>query len=496
MILGIMQQMITLIIGLIVPRLFIATFGSETNGVISTIANIFSYLSIVEAGVGTAALQALYGTIGKNDNDGSNAILSAVNIYYKKAGLIYFIGVILLAVVYPFSITTKLSYGTIFGLVILSGMGGVLNFWFQAKYKLYLQAEGKNYIMSVMTIVVYLCSNFAKIVLILLGYNVIVVYVAYFTINIGQMLFVLIYIKKNYRWINVKVKPNLDAISQKTAVLVQQITWMICSNTDILVLTYVGKDLSAVSVYAVYLMVYDMIHRLFTNAFGSFHYLLGQRYNQDPKGYVSLHDTYETVSMAVSFGLYTTAYLLITPFLNIYTRGITDAHYVDTYLPLLFTVMHLLSAGREASSRVINFAKHFKQMQWRAILESVINIVVSIVLVMKLGIYGVLIGTIVAYCYRTNDIILYASKYLLNRTAWITYKRWIVNGSIFIGFMLLNRVVDLNVESFFWFLVEAIPVCVFTCGVYLVAICIYDRKEMVQIQKISRNILLKRNKNM
>lgn len=37
---GVIQQVLTLIFGLIVPRLFIQTFGSEMNGLLSSLGNI------------------------------------------------------------------------------------------------------------------------------------------------------------------------------------------------------------------------------------------------------------------------------------------------------------------------------------------------------------------------------------------------------------------------------------------------------------------------
>lgn len=496
MVLGILQQIMTLVIGLIAPRLFLMTFGSETNGVLNTISNIFSYLALVEAGVGTVALQVLYETIGNKNRDATNGVLSAVHVYFKRAGLIYFIGVILLAIIYPISINTTLSYGTVFWLVILSGMGGVINFWFQGKYKLYLQAEGKNYIISTLSMIVYFITNLSKIAMIMMGYDVVAIYVVYFAINVGQMLFIEWYIRKFYPWLNVHVTPNIDAISQKMAVLVQQITWIICSNTDILVLTYVGKNLKLVSVYAVYLMIYNMIENLFKNIFGSFHYLLGQKYHVSKEQYMPYHEAYESISMAVSFGLYTTAFFLMTPFLKLYTNGITDIQYVDQYLPLLFTIMHLLSSGREASSRVINFAQHFREMQWRAILESVINIIVSVLLVKRLGIYGVLLGTIVAYLYRTNDIILYASKHILKRKCWITYKRWIFNFLIFSLSIIVNRIVNLNSSSFMLFLLKSIPVCCLTCSTYLGAVCLYDREAAKTCYRLINKKILKREKEL
>lgn len=472
---GVIQQVLTLIFGLIVPRLFIQTFGSEMNGLLSSLGNIYSYLALVEAGIGTTAIQALYGPLGRDDKRSINQIMAATAHYYNRAGFIYLVGVLLIAIIYPLTVSTIIPNGTIFALTILSGAGGVINFWVQGKYMVLLQAEGKKYLMSIVTTVVYAASNITKIVLLLLGYNVIAIHIGYFIISLLQMIFYYMYMRKGYSWLNLKADPNYEALNQSKAVFIQQIMWMICSNTDILVLTYVAKDLKAVSVYAVYLMIYSAIEKLFSTLFGSFHYLLGQKYNTDKAGYMPLHRVYESLSMYGSFALYTTAFVLITPFMRVYTAGITDTQYIDPYLPFLFTTMHLLSSTREASSRVINFAGHFKQMQWRAVAESAINLTVSVVLVLKLGIYGVLIGTIIAYIYRTNDIIVYANKKVLCQSCWNTYKKVIINMCCFATVVIIFRTIDLTVNGFFNFFIMGIPCGLLICIGYLLVMSIFEK---------------------
>lgn len=488
---GIVQQLLTLIFGLIVPRLFIQTMGSEMNGLLSSLGNLYSYLALVEAGVGTVAIQALYGPLGRDDKRSVSEIMTAVGNYYNKAGFIYLLGVIVISVVYPLTVTSNVDRMTIFLLSVLNGMGGVINFWVQGKYMVLLQAEGKKYLMSIVTMVVYVLQNFLKIFLLVNEFDVISIHIGYFAISLCQMSFYYLYMKRKYKWLDMRsTTPNKEALGQSGAVLVQQIMWMICSNTDILVLTYVAKDLKSVSVYTVYLMVFSTIEKLFSTFFGSFHYLLGQKYNTDREGYMPLHRVYEALSMAGSFALYTIAFLLTTPFMKIYTAGITDVAYVDAYLPFLFTFMHLLSSSREASSRVINFAGHFKQMQWRATLESAINIVASIVLVLKLGIYGVLIGTILAYLYRTTDIILYANKHVLNRSCWHTYKLWLSNLAVFAVLYFGFSYVDLTVTGFVPFFLTAIPVGLVVCALYFAVLCITSKESaqflLRKVQKLLR----------
>ncbi len=488
---GIFQQLLTLIFGLIVPRLFIRTFGSEVNGLLSSLGNLFSYLALVEAGVGTAAIQALYGPVGRDDKKDINAIMSAAGNFYGKAGWVYLAGVIAIAVLYPITVRTTIPPETIFILTVLHGAGGVINFWVQGKYMLLFQAEGKKYLMSIVTVVVYITQNIMKIVLLLAGFDVIAIHIGYFCISLGQMAFYLVYIRRNYPWLDFREKPNKEALNQSGAVFVQQITWMICSNTDIFVLTYVAQDLKAVSVYAVYLMIFGTVERLFSNLFGSFHYMLGQKYNVDREGYMSIHRVYEALSMAASFALYSIAFVLVTPFMKVYTAGITDVAYVDPYLPFLFALMHLLSSSREASSRVVNFAGHFKQMQGRAILEAAINMIVSVIAVYKLGIYGVLIGTIVAYLYRTNDIIIYANHKILNQNCRRSYRMVLINLAAFGLIWLASRYVDLTVTDFGGFFLTAIPCGIVICGIYCLFLWLFERESARYIWNLVKKAIKK-----
>ncbi len=472
---GILQQVLTLSFGLIVPRLFIRTFGSEMNGFLSSLAGLYSYLALLEAGVGTAAIQALYGPLGREDHKEINEIMSATAHYYNRAGFFYLLGTVAIAIIYPLTVSTTIPKFTLFAVSLLSGIGGVINFWVQGKYMVLIQAEGKKYLMSIVSMIIYVTSNFMKILLLKLGFDVIAIHIGYFVITLCQMLFYLVYIKRNYKWLNLHEKENKLALSQSGAVLVQEIARMICNHTDVLVLTYVAKDLASVSVYTVYLMIYSAVERLFSTLFGSFYYLLGQTYNNDRAHYMSMHEKYEAISMTGAFAAYFIAFVLTGPFIKLYTAGITDAKYVDPYLPLLFTIMKLLASSREASSRVINFAGHFKQMRWRAILEAVINLTVSIVLVIYLGVYGVLLGTIVAFVWRANDIILYANKVVLKRNAWKTYRRWLINLGWFALLYMGFRLIELPIHSFASFFLWG-AICGFTiCCLYCIELWIFEK---------------------
>ncbi|MDY5766225.1 MAG: hypothetical protein SPK29_04680, partial [Peptoniphilaceae bacterium] len=73
---GFGSKLLSLALGLIVPRLFIVSFGSEINGVISTITQIYTYLALLEAGIGNSAVNALYEPLSSKNYDVVNKVLT------------------------------------------------------------------------------------------------------------------------------------------------------------------------------------------------------------------------------------------------------------------------------------------------------------------------------------------------------------------------------------------------------------------------------------
>lgn len=60
-------QVVTILAGLVLTRLILISFGSATNGLLTSVNQIFTYFTLLEAGVGTASLQALYRPVAEDD---------------------------------------------------------------------------------------------------------------------------------------------------------------------------------------------------------------------------------------------------------------------------------------------------------------------------------------------------------------------------------------------------------------------------------------------
>ena len=469
--------MIVIIVGIVLPRLVLVNLGSESNGLLNSVNQIFTYFSLLEAGVGTATLQALYGPVGKEDRSEINGILAATDQLYRRTGILYFLAFVALALVYPFAVQSALEKPVIFAVIVLTGFSGVISYFFQGKYNILLLAEGKNYINSNLSIVTYILTSAAKIALLLHGYDVVALQLMYCLFNILKMLYIEWYIRRNYRWIDLHVKPDYQSIAQKNFVLVHQVSSLIFNNTDTLILS-LTLGLKAVSVYAMYTLLFGMINTMIGTMNGSVQFVLGQTFHQDRERYLKLHDAYEAFNMALVFSMYCVANLFILPFMGLYTSGVTDINYIDPLLPYLFIGVFLLNTGRESSNLVIKYAGHFQQTVGRSMFEAILNLTVSLVGVWKFGLYGVLIGTIAALLYRTNDMILYANRRILNRSPWITYRRWLLNAALFVVVTVVGKrffagvALDTYPKIIFWAAVS----CIVVLPLFFAVVSLFDRE--------------------
>jgi hypothetical protein len=492
---GIVGQIITICLGIVIPRLVLISFGSEVNGLLNSVNQILVYFSLFEAGVGVAALQALYAPVATKDRDSIGHIMAATHLFYRKVGIVYAIAVFALGVLYPFCVKSDIPYWMIFGVIVFSGLGNCLNFLYQGKYKILLQAEGCSYVTTNITTLITVLTNVVKTVLLLLGFDVLVIQFSFFLINVLQMYVYYLYIHRHYDWLDLKVEPDNHAIEQKNATLIHQISGMVFNNTDVLLLTLLTQDLKIVSVYTMYNTIISMVNTMIQQVSVGFDFRLGQIYNTQKESYYKLHHVFEIAYLILVFGAMTVVYIVILPFMRLYTSGVQDINYIEKWYPLVFVMVPLLTYGRTAASNLINYAGHFRATQWRAVLETSINLIVSVVGIYHFGIYGALLGTIVAALYRTNDMIFYVYHHFLKESPWKTYKRWI-------GCFLLFGIVVKFVDNDAAFCTTYPRILLYACGWGICCVTAYtliqillNREEWSNFLVMIKDVWTRRNGN-
>ena len=419
-------QLVAVACGRILPRLILTRFGSEVNGLTSSITQFLNYITLLEAGVGGVARAALYKPIANGDKKKVSAIVLAVEEFFKKIAKIFVVYMFALAVVFPYIAKSSFDYIYISSLVIIIGISTFAQYYFGITYQMLLQADQRKYISNYIQIITSIANTLVAALLIYANQNIHVVKFASALIFVLRPIAFNIYVKKRYGLIKNSV-PDNDAISQRWSGLGHHIAYFLQSNTDIFVLTIFTNPL-LVSVYAVYKYVVGSLSNLlnsFTNsleaAFGS---LIATNDTMLLKKTLSLT---EFVTCILSTTAFTICSILIFPFISIYTNGVTDVDYIQPVFAFIYILNEWTTSIRSPSNNVVLAAGHYKPTQKYAYLEAGINIVASVFLVNIWGLPGIVFATLCSTLVRSICFIQYMYKYIIEVNLIKQYLRYLIN---------------------------------------------------------------------
>ena len=459
---SILLQVATALSGIIVPRFFTAFYGSAVNGLVSSIGQFITYMGLVEAGISAAGVVALYKPLAEEDHEAISGIVSAARKFYYNSGLIFIILDVLLIIAYPFIVQNEITdIGFIRMMIVILSVNGIVDYFFLGKYRVLLTADQRNYIISLVQIAGIVVITVVSIVMIKLEMSALLVKGVVAVVYVARSIVVIIYARRRYPYLDLKAKPKTEAIAQRWNALLHQIVGMICNNTDIILLTLclTAGALSEVSVYSVYALVGYALINLFIMLSNGVTATFGQVMSVgDEEPLKRGFDSYEYFCFILVFTAYSCMAVLLMPFMQLYSADFSDAQIYTRWLLVgLFTAVGLLQSIRIPGLTLIMAAGHYKQTQSRAIAEAVINLGVSLALVFKFGIYGVLIGTCVSYLYRSTDVILYSAKRFIKGTLKKTILRLIRNAAVFAILVFLGiKFIPVHMDSWILWILWAL----------------------------------------
>ena len=443
---SILNRVVILALGFILPRIIIEHYGSDINGLTNTIIQIFTYLSLLEAGIGSATRNILYAHLKNDDKDSISKIMSISKRYYQKITIIYAIGVVVLSLVLPFIIKSSLNYWEILLLVFFEGITGVISFYFIQNWTCILMTDGKNYIVLLIELLFKILVFGLKIVLCLMNYNIVLVQGLPVLFVFVKLLLFWFYMRKRYGWINYNVDVKGEKLPDKSSYVITEIAWTIFSSTDLIVLSiFVSTELA--SVYSIYNMVFLALGNLLNAVYQGLQYKLGKAYVTDLDLYKRIHNLYNSFFMMSITILMSVCYILMNPFVELYVDGIADVDYIYRWAPLFFSIIQLLSWTRYVSGNLTGIAGYAKITSYVSLVEAILNITLSIILVNFMGIYGVLIATVVALPIKaifTN----WLADFKIMKGNWVsTVAILSVNYLIFGGAVLFEYFVPLEITN-------------------------------------------------
>ena len=471
-------EAITLILGLILPRVILIAWGSEYNGLISSVTNILRYLSLLEAGINTATLQALYKAVGTGDKEQTKVIVRTSQKYYHQFSFVYSIIVCGIAFTYPFFVSTTIAYFEVVLIILLQGAAGVINFAFRASYQQLLNAEGKYYVISLITLLTTVLTYSAKIVAVKVFNSVLIMQVMGVLIILLQISIYSIYFHKKYYWMDKNAATDRSLIKNRKYYLIQQAAGLVFNSTDTIVLSIVC-GLKVASVYAVYNMVYVALAQIIALIRSSTNFVLGQSFHVNKSLFMEVYDAYSIMQTTIGGIMSSISIILIIPFVKLYTDGISDVNYIDYLAGIIFSFNLILECSRGTSLASANIAGKAPQTTNRYVIEALLNLFSSLILVQFMGLKGVLLGTAIAGLYRTIDSIMYTNHFVFNRKATSEFKTIIISIALFLVFTYVGYIGWIGpVNNYVELIIKAIAVALVVSIVYGLIIVMLNRKRI------------------
>jgi O-antigen/teichoic acid export membrane protein len=156
----------------------------------------------------------------------------------------------------------------------------------------------------------------------------------------------------------------------------------------------------------------------------------------------ALSDTFsvfEFLAFHLSALFFSCTIVLMPSFIDVFTRGVTDIDYQRPLFLYFFVAAEFIYCIRIPFYALMSAAGHYKQTKKSAILEAVINLAVSLILIWRFGLVGVAIGSLVAIAFRTVELIIYDSKYLI-KMEWKKFFTYVATSTtVFVSVIFASK---------------------------------------------------------
>ena len=451
------NQIITIVCGIILPRLILVTYGSEVNGLINSITQFLQIIAFLELGVGAVVQSALYKPLAQRDSVAISKIMVSAQKFFSKLAMMLLVYVIILMIGYPF--VTEQDFGWIYTALMIAVMSisSFAQYFFGITNSLLLRADQRGYIQYTLQLATVILNTIAGVVLIKLGAGIHIVKLTTSLIYVLRPICLHIYVTKRYK-IDRRIKYEGEPIKQKWNGVAQHVAAVVLDGTDNIVLT-LFSTLSNVSVYSVYHLVIYGVKTLFVSLTNGMHSLIGELWAKQELDTLKItFGHFEWILHTGTVFVFGCTGMLIIPFISVYTNGVTDVNYIQPLFAVLITMANAGHCLRLPYSMIILSGGHFKQTQSNYIIAAAINVILSVILVISFGLVGVAIGTLAAMMYQTVWMAYYTSKNLIKWPFKKFLKQIVVDALTVILAVLASRWITMPSLSYVSWIVMAIKV--------------------------------------
>lgn len=431
----VVPMIVLMLIGLVKIDFFIDFLGEEKNGLYNLYSQIMAYVTIVDGGLTSAVLYRMYAPIASKDYQKLGSLLrGSRRIFYVIGGLIFALGAIVSFFLPALVKNNTFEFSYLQGTFFIYLIGGTIPY-FCIVSKTVLEAYQEKYISNTVIQTISIIKGVFEILVLLWGADLYTIIALYAASNIISSIIVAFISKKRYAYIPIKQsKPSYEILADVRDLMIHKIGTLVASNVDMLVISAI-KGLTYVTIYSSY---YYIIKNL-TDILGKISYSMTAGIGDLIQyGKEKAHDFFmEFNAFSFFLGIIVSVPLLIVmnPFVDIWLGGKIETSFL---LALAFTLNTFYYIIRMPFRTFVTSAGLFKETKMLPVIETVVNLTLSVVLIQWLGVAGVLIATFIAYMvsdYFIRPVILY--KVLFKRTSRVYF----VKNTIFILFTAVNYVV-------------------------------------------------------
>lgn len=396
-------QILIIVLKFVTRTVFILTLGKAYLGINGLFSDILTMLSLTELGFDTAINFKLYKPLAEKDEKRVRVLLKFYKKAYEVIGIVIFLlGVCTIPLLkyiindYDSLATIGINAVLIFVLYLFQSVSTYL-FW--AYKSAVVKADQREYLLNISSYIVTILMNVFQMSILIIKKDFVLYTATMVIFNILQNLINALIAQHYYPQYFSKEEDSLSEEEIKGlfkdcgALFVYKVNGVVLKATDNMVLsTFIG--LSIVGMYSNYLMFYTTIRTLLAKCYNAVKASMGNLFAKSDLD--TKYSFFEAMNF-ITIILYGTACIGVAVVANeLIENWIGEVYVIPQPFSILMGIEILFLGLKNNLGQIRNVTGAFRQMWLRPVLGIIINLVVSILMVQSYGIYGVLIGTIVA----------------------------------------------------------------------------------------------------
>ena len=395
---NIFSQILNLLIQFVSRTFFIKILGNEYLGINGLFSNILTILSLADMGIGTVLIYSMYKPLAENNEEKMKALM---NIYKKIYNIIALTVLIIGLCITPFLqvfIKDMPNIQHIRFIFILYLLNTVVSYLCVYKISI-INADQKNYIVTTRQQIFNIIANFIMIMVLVTTHNFILYLIVQMLFSIISNIYLSSLAEKMYPFIKDTkgyklTKEEKRQIKKDTfAMMLHKIGGVVVGGTDNLIMSAM-IGLEAVGIYSNYLLIINAIKKFTTQYFNSMSASIGNLNAMKDKEYS--YDIFKKVFFG-NFWIFTFCsiclFCLLNPFIEIWV-GIDYTFHISIVAAI---VISFYIEGMRQTVLIFREAMGiFTKDQLKPVIEAIVNLIVSVMLTLKFGIIGIILGTIIS----------------------------------------------------------------------------------------------------